>query len=74
MNRMFASTEIPVVGSRNHKAYLCTDMGRSRPDGRTVRRTSSADVVGVLMGHHGAGDLLRYVWNSDGCLCIFRAH
>lgn len=33
-----------------------------------------ADVVGVLVGHHGASHVLYHLWERHGFLCLLRSH
>lgn len=43
-------------------------------DGGTVRVPGTADLVGILMGYHGAGHLFRYLRHIYGDIRLLCAH
>lgn len=42
-------------------------------DGCSIWCARSLDLVGVLLGYHGAGYLFCHIWHRNGLLCLLRA-
>lgn len=53
-------------GAQNRTA----DVGRPGHDGRSVWHPGAVDVVGVLVGHYGAGDVFRDLRHGDGSVRV----
>jgi hypothetical protein len=49
-------------------------VGRAGADVRPVRDPGQADLVGVLVGYHGARHVLRHVRHRHGGVRLLRAH
>ncbi len=43
-------------------------------DGPAVWHPSSTDMVGILLGYHGAGYILCYLWHNHSYVCILCLH
>lgn len=60
--------------SQNHRQCRCKDLqasvGGLSSDVNTRRSTGMAHLVGLLLGHHGAGHVLCHLWECHGFLCL----
>lgn len=50
------------------------DMGRLGFDVSSIWNSGTSHLVGILLGHYGAGHILCDVRNCDGRLCVLLSH
>ena len=63
-----------VRGGQGPSARARAALGGPGRHESTVRHPGAAHLVGVLLGHHGAGDVLRDVRHVHGHVRLLRTH
>lgn len=61
-----------IVGKKGGVSDVVIYVVRPGHDVGAVRHFGAAHVVGILVGHYGAGHVLRHVRHGDGYFRVFR--
>jgi hypothetical protein len=69
---LFLFPETAGAGDCSRATHNCPHVGGTWPYVCAVWDPGTSDLVGVLVGHHGACDVLCDVWHSHGSIRILR--
>lgn len=67
---LYTTTEARGLGDSSRASHNHSGLGRAWLHGPTVWIPGQTDLVGVLMGHHGACYLFCHLWHCDGSVCL----